>query len=243
MDPETLMDVPMSELYWPFGLAALEDEHLSEAVDAITAGVVPAEAFYSALEVGDPEIYFDNGYGFSPDWRVQVEGRRNRFGLSYARATLRGDEVRAVRIDPVQAPCFLRIDWVSLTCWVRGEAEPRRLVFDTHEALTRFTMRDLQPQGAKFFLVSGYDPQLQLDLRPELGGANAYEVLVEVAYAVMLVDPRGEDAAQVRDLQRRVDQRSRAAKRLVRQVENRTGVPIGGPLRRAYRKLAARLRG
>ena len=233
----------MSDLYWPFGLAALEDEHLSEAIDAIAAGVVPAEAFYSTVEVGDPEIFFDNGYGISPDWRVRAEGRRNRFGLSYARATLRGDEIRAVRIDPVQAPCLVRVDFVSFMCWIHGESEPRRLVYDTHEQLSRFTMRELKPNGAKFFLVTGYDPQLELDLRAELGGATAYEVLAEVGYAVTLLDPRGEDAAQVRELQRRADERSRAAKRMVRQLENRTGVPIGRPLRKAYRKLAARLRG
>jgi hypothetical protein len=82
---------------------------------------------------------------------------------------------------------------------------------------------------------------MELDLRRELGGASPYEVVVEVAYAVMLIDPRGEDAAQTRELQRRAEQRSRAAKRFVRQLENRTGVPIGGPLRKAYRKLRARL--
>jgi FMN phosphatase YigB (HAD superfamily) len=243
MDPETLMKLPMSELYWPFGLAALEDEHMAEAIDAVAAGLVPPAVFYSALEAGDVEVYFDNGFGFSADWLVRVEGRRNRFGLSYARAELRGDEVRAVRIDPVRAQCMLRIDWVALTCWVRGEDEPRRLMFDTHEALGRFKMRDLTPAGAKFFMAGWSDPQMELDLRAELGGATAYEVVVELAYAVMLIDPRGEDAAATRELQRRAQERSRAAKRFVRQLENRTGVPIGGPLRKAYRKLRARLGG
>ena len=242
MDPETLMQVPMSDIYWPFGLAALEDEHLSQAAEAVAMGLLPADAFYSTIEAGDLEVYFDNGYGFSADWRVRVEGRRNRFGLSYARATLRGEEVRGIRIDPVRSQCLLRVDWIALTCWVRGEPEPRRIVFDTHEALARFRMRELTPAGARFYMASGDDPQMELDLRPELGGASAYEVLVEIAYAVMLVDPRGEDAAQVRELQRRAEQRSRAAKRFVRQLENRTGVPIGGPLRKAYRRLAARLR-
>jgi hypothetical protein len=125
---------------------------------------------------------------------------------------------------------------------VRGEAEPRRLVFDTHEALSRFTMRGLTPAGARFYMAGGNDPQMELDLRAELGGATAYEVVVEIAYAVMLIDPRGEDAAQARELQRRAEHRSRATKRFVRQLENRTGVPIGEPLRKAYRKLAARLR-
>jgi hypothetical protein len=241
MDPETLTKLPMTEVYWPFGLAALEDEHLAQATEAVALGLLPAEAFYSVLEAGDVEIFYDNGFGFSHDWRERVEGRRNRFGLSYARATLRGDEVRGVRIDPVKAQCLLRIDWIALTCRVRGEAEPRRVVFDSHEALSRFTMREMTPTGARFYMVGGDDPQMELDLRRELGGVVAYEVLVEMAYAVMLVDPRGEDAAQARELQRRAEQRSRAAKRFVRQVENRTGVPIGGPMRRAYRKLRARL--
>ena len=242
MDPETVAELPMQEVYWPFGLAALEDEHLAEAVDAVAMGLVPAEAFYSAVEAGDLEIYFDNGYGFGPDWRKRVEARRNRFGLSYARATLRGEEVRGIRIDPVRSQCLVRIDWIALTCWVRGEPEPRRLVFDSHDALARFRMRELVPQGAKFYMASGEDPQMELDLRSELGGASAYEVLVEVAYAVMLVDPRGEDAAHARELQRRAEQRSRATKRFVRQLENRTGVPLGAPLRKAYRRLAARFR-
>jgi FMN phosphatase YigB (HAD superfamily) len=239
MDPETVVGLPMTELYWPFGLALLEDEHLAEAVDAVTSGAVPAAAFYSTLEVGDPEVYYDNGFGFGADWRVTAEGRRNRYGLSYLRVTLRADEVRGVRIDPVQAPCFLRVDWIALTCWIRGETEPRRLAFETHDELASFAQRGLQTAGAKFFLT-GHDPQLELDLREALGGATAYEVLVEMGYAVTLIDPRGEDAEQRRELERRAAQRSRSAKRLVRRLENRTGVPIGAPLRRAYRRLTRR---
>jgi FMN phosphatase YigB (HAD superfamily) len=243
LDPQTLLDLPMSELYWPFGLAALEDERMAQAVDAVVSGQVPAEAFYSVVEAGDVEVFYDAGYGFSPDWRERVDARRNRFGLSYARATLRGDDVRALRIDPVTASCLLRVDWIVLTCWVRGEPDPRVLTFDSHEALGRFTLRDLTTTGAKFFTVSGEDPQMELDLRAELGGASAYEVVVEMGYCVTLVDPRGEDGAHRRQLARRNEERSRAAKRFVRQLENRTGVPIGGPMRKAYRKLAARLRG
>jgi FMN phosphatase YigB (HAD superfamily) len=242
MDPQTLLDLPMSELYWPFGLAALEDEHLAESLEAVAMGLLPAEAFYSAVEAGDLEVYYDAGYGFSLDWHERVEGRRNRFGLSYARAEVKGDDVRGLRIDPVRGSCLLRLDWIALTCWVHGEPEPRRLVYDTHDALGKWAMSGLDPQGAKFYMAAGHDPQMQIDLRAELAGATAYQVTVEVAYAVMLVDPRGEDAAQTRELQRRSRARSRNVKRFVRQMENRTGVPIGGPLRKLYRKLAARLR-
>ena len=148
--------------------------------------------------------------------------------------------MRGIRIDPVRAQCLLRIDWIALTCSMRGEAEPRRHRVRQPRGAPRFSMRELDAQGAKFYMASGEDPQMELDLRAELGGASAYEVLVEVAYAVLLVDPRGEDAAQARELQRRAEQRSRATKRFVRQLENRTGVPLGQPLRKAYRRNSRR---
>jgi HAD superfamily hydrolase (TIGR01549 family) len=240
VDPETLFaEIPMREIYWPFGLATLADEHLAESASAIAMGLVPAEAFYSQVEAGDVEVYYDNGFGFSQEWSQTAGGRRNRYGLSYARTVVRGDEVRGVRIDPVRAPCVLRVDWIALTCWVRGESAPRRLVFDTHAELSRWTQRGLDEIGAKLFMVPGDDPQFELDLRAALGGAYAYEVLVEIAYAVLLVDPRGPDAAETRELARRAEARSKAAKRFVRQVETRSGVRLD-PLRRAWRRLRSR---
>ena len=39
LDPDALVEMPMSELYWPFGLAALHDETLARSVEAVTTGV------------------------------------------------------------------------------------------------------------------------------------------------------------------------------------------------------------
>ena len=39
--PDALVEMPMSELYWPFGLAALHDETLARSVEAVTTGAVP----------------------------------------------------------------------------------------------------------------------------------------------------------------------------------------------------------
>jgi FMN phosphatase YigB (HAD superfamily) len=64
MEPTDIIETPMSEVYWPFGLAALSDEHLSLAVEAVTMGWLPPEAFHSVVEAGDFEVYYDNGYGF-----------------------------------------------------------------------------------------------------------------------------------------------------------------------------------
>ncbi|MDX6668034.1 MAG: hypothetical protein QOK04_1414, partial [Solirubrobacteraceae bacterium] len=168
MEPRDVVATPMAELYWPFGLAALEDEHLAASVEAMTTGRLAPEAFYSVVEAGDFDVYYDNGFGFGERWKETLESKRNRLGLSYARTTVRAEEVRGVRIDPAGAPCVLRIDWIALTCSMRGQAAPRRLVFDSQDALDRFTVRGATPLRPKLYLVDGSDPQFELDLRREL---------------------------------------------------------------------------
>jgi FMN phosphatase YigB (HAD superfamily) len=238
MEPTDIIKTPMSEVYWPFGLAALEDEHLALAAEAVTMEWLPAEAFYSVVEAGDFEVYYDNGFGYGEGWKQALESKRNRFGLSYARATVRGEEVRGVRIDPAKAPCLLRVDWIALTCAMRGQAEPRRLVFDSPESLERFTVRGATPIRPKLFAVDGDDPQFEIDLRRALG-ESPYEVTVECAYAILLAAPPGVDARSA-ELARRAEARSKAAKRAVRQFENRVGIPVGEPLRKGFRRLKAR---
>jgi FMN phosphatase YigB (HAD superfamily) len=240
MEPSDIIKTPMSEVYWPFGLAALEDQHLALAAEAVTMGWLPPEAFSSVVEAGDFEVYYDNGFGYGEDWKEAIESKRNRFGLSYARTTVRAEEVRGVRIDPAKAPCILRIDWIALTCSMRGKAEPRRVMFDSPELLERFTVRGAAPLRPKLFTVDGDDPQFELDLKAALG-ESPYEVTVEVAYAVLLAAPPAPDPRGL-ELARRAQARSRAVKRFVRQFENRSGVPVGKPLRKGYRTLRARLR-
>src|SRR3954469_8005458 len=238
MEPRDVVATPMAELYWPFGLAALEDEHLAQSVEAMTTGRIAPEAFYSVVEAGDFDVYYDNGFGFGESWKETLESKRNRFGLSYARTTVRADEVRGVRLDPAAAPCILRVDWIALTCSLRGREQPKRLVFDSAEALAQFTVRGADLLRPKLYVVDGSDPQFELDLRRALG-ESPYEVTVEVAYAVLPSAPAAENP-RAAELERRKEASSRAVKRFVRQVENRSGRQIGEPLRKAYRRLFRR---
>jgi FMN phosphatase YigB (HAD superfamily) len=238
MEPRDVVATPMAELYWPFGLAALKDPHLAASVEAVTTGRLPAGAFYSIVEAGDFDVYYDNGFGYGEGWKVTLESKRNRFGLSYARTTVRADEVRGVRLDPAAAPCILRVDWIALTCSMRGQEEPRRLVFDSPEALAQFTVRGAQLLRPKLYVVDGHDPQFELDLRSALG-ESPYEVTVEFAYAVLPSAPPEEDR-RAAEMTRRTETSSRAVKRLVRRVENRTGMRLGDPLRKGYRRLFRR---
>jgi hypothetical protein len=232
MEPRDVVATPMAEVYWPFGLAALEDEHLAASIEAMTTGRLAPEAFYSVVEAGDFDVYYDNGFGFGEGWKVTLESKRNRFGLSYARTTVRADEVRGVRLDPAAAPCILRVDWIALTCSMRGRAEPARLVFDSPEALDRFVVRGASPLRPKLYVIDGTDPQFELDLRRALG-ESPYEVTVECAYAILPSAPPGTPV-------RREAPKSQSVKRFARQMENR-GLKVE-PLRKGYRRLRARFR-
>src|SRR3954464_222301 len=217
MEPRDVVAPPMAELYWPFGLAALEDEHLAASVEAMTTGRMPPEAFYSVVEAGDFDVYYDTGFGFGEAWKETLESRRNRFGLSYVRTTVRAEEVRGVRLDPASAPCVLRLDSIALTCSMRGQAEPRRLVFDSPEALERFTVRGATALRPKLWLIDGTDPQFELDLKCSLGEAP-YEVVVECAYAILASAPPSVPA-------RSGPPKTQAVKRLARQAGKR-GRPV-----------------
>ena len=190
LDPQALFEIPMSELYWPFGLAALHDENLALATEAAASGALPWEAFRSTPETGPFEIYGDFGWGYTEGGKVSLEPRRNRFGLSFAKAELRGDFVKRVRLDPAKRPCVLRIDWIRLRCSLHGQADRVMVELDSPRALSRVKLRGCRPIGPNLLLAAGDDPQLHVDVEREAGG-QVYVVDVEVAYAVLPVARRG----------------------------------------------------
>jgi len=232
LDPAGLIAVPMGELYWPFGLAALRDEHLAHAAEQVAMGRLPVEAVSSVVEAGNFEVFVDGGMGYSEAAKAAVQPRRNRFGLTYVSATLRGPELRTVRIDPVNDPAVLRIDWLSVRCWVRGADVPVELVLDTPELLGRLTLTRCSWLRPKLLLVDSPDPHLELDLQL-LFGAPVYEVTVQCAYAALPVAPTGPGGAQLARASLR--RRLRGPARIMRGVEHRTGLPLERALRKAYR--------
>lgn len=231
LDPAGLAAVPMGELYWPFGLAALRDPHLAWAAAEVAVGRMSAEVVSSVVESGDFEVFIDSGYGYSETAKVGVQARRNRFGLSYVAVTLRGELIRKVRLDPVNAPAVLRIDWVILRCWQHGTAEPVELVLDTAAALQRLRLTGCSWLRPKVLLVDSCDPNLELSLEGVVPG-TVYEVDVQCAYAVLLTAPPepSPSAARAAAAKRRL----RTPIRVVRSIDSRTGLPLEQALRKAY---------
>jgi FMN phosphatase YigB (HAD superfamily) len=228
LDPRTLIDIPMTELYWPFGLAALHDEHLARAAALVATGALTWDAFSTELETGRFEVYPDLGWGFSEETKLSLKARRNRRGLSLARATIRGDFVKRLRLDPAKQPCVLRIDWIRLRCRVHGRHDPVTVELASPEDFARVRFRGAHLIGPRVLVAPGDDPYFVLDLEERAGG-RVYEAELECAFAVLSV-PRGhvsERRARLRGAVRRLAKESRV---------------LGAPMRLA-RRIARRLAG
>jgi len=219
LEPRALLETPMTEIYWPFGLAALYDEHLAKAVEASTAGVVPWEEFSSELETGPVEIYCDRGWGFRSDGMAVARARRNRLGLSYARGTVAGDLVRRVRVDLAKAPCVVRLDWLRLRCHRRGADTPVVLDCEDPRDLGGLTLRGMRSIGPTSFLVAGNDPNVVVDVE-ELAGGEVHTVDVECGFAVLALPASGL-RRHADELQARLRERAKRGR-------------LAGPLRAAY---------
>jgi len=234
LDARTLVDLPMQELYWPFGLAALHDEHLARAAELVATGAASWEAFGSRLETGDVELYVDDGWGFAEARKVSVPGRRNRFGLTYVRAEARAVEIHALRFDPARTPAVVRIDWMVLCARRRDVSDEAVVVLETPERLAALPLRGAHWIGPGLLQATGNDPQLHLDVHGMFGpGVYAVEVHAALALLPTLPPVPGDEE---------LDRRLLAARRSVRRLELRTGLPITPAFRRA-RGMARRLRG
>ena len=194
LEPRVVMNTSMAALYWPFGLAALHDEHLARSVEATTSGVVPWDAFSSPLETGNVEIDCDRGWGFRRQGMVTAPTRRNRLGLTYANGTVVGDIVRRVRIDPAKLPCVVRIDWIRLRCHPRGKGDTVVLDFDTPEKLGDLNMSGMRSIGPRTYVARGMDPNVVIDLEKFMPG-EVHTVDVECGLALLGLPASGLSGA------------------------------------------------
>jgi hypothetical protein len=102
------------------------------------------------------------------------------------------------------------------------------------EDLERLTMRRFTEIRPKVFFV-GPGSRLTLDVSA-LTGEPATAVDVQLGYAAMPVAPP-HGAERLATARWHARSGLRASKRIVLRLEDRTGLPVGDPLRRAQRRL------
>ena len=237
LDAETLVDLPMSDLYWPFGFAALQDDHLAQAAEAVAMGVVTSDAVSSPLESGEFEITGDTGMGFWQGPAVVARPRRNTRGLSFVRGRLQGESIKKLRLRPATAPAVIRIDFVRMRLHVRGKEEAVEVTLESKDEIGRFSTSNCKELKPKLLMVDGRRSQLVLDLKKEAGG-EVYDAEIEVAFAAMPAAPTRQLPPKLR---RRIGNGLEGSKRAVVRIQERTGLQVVDPLRRVWLRVRDRV--
>lgn len=231
VDPRGLAELPMDEVYWPFALAAMSDPALARAAEQVATGQAGWDLFASGLETGPVGFETGGRVGFGPEGRAEAHPRRNRHGNSLVRVELRSPGIRRLRIRPVRSACVLRIDRITLACWLEDVPEPVRVDLSSEAELAGLSTSGLERIAGRVWLSRGGRPSIVVDVAGLTAGA-VWRVDAELAFAVMPIPPAPDRALAVRAQRRagrfaREHPRARAPLTLTRRIARR--------LRRAVR--------
>jgi len=156
-----LLQLPMSQLYWPFGAAALGSDRLAAACAALAEGLPssPREPGRSTRV----ELFVDSGQGFHEGEKSQAQ-LTEADGVCTVRLScpVRGGALRAVRIDPSSQPGVLRLLKLGVQIW-RDQAQGAPELFELRsidDLLRLCSSRSLVALRGPLLFASSDDPQL-----------------------------------------------------------------------------------
>jgi hypothetical protein len=192
MTPGQFLELPMSRLYWPFGLAALHNRPLAIAARALTAGIVPPEAF-APVEETTADLFLDVGAGHRQNRTVAAGPNGN--GLCFVREQLWSDGIRGLKVGLGNGPGIVRVDSMRLVFSLRGRPEPVTVEIQWPEQFDQVRYESCATLSENLLYGSRKAPHVAYRCPPEWG-ADAYKVEVELAFARLAIAPaRGGKAA------------------------------------------------
>lgn len=225
MTPRQLLDLPMSRIYWPFGLAALHNPPLARAAAAVAFGEMPAELFTSGHHT-HATLYVDYGVGLLP--RRQTSACANSRGLYYLREQVDANPLRAVGIGFPPGPGLVRLDWMRLRFGLRGRSEPEVVEIRWPDGAEQLRYHDAVLLSGNLLFGAQRAPRLSYEC-PEAWGLDAYSVEVELGFGWLASTPgpvpERDRAAMALALARRAYPRGRKAWQLGRALAARMGKP------------------
>jgi len=188
MSPEGLARLAMRDAFWPVGAARLVDPTLAAVAGLVAEGAVDPVTASTPAEVGDMEVYVDEGQDFVAGPKEIVPTTAGPQGRVHVRARQPVRRAERVRVDWSPRAALLRVDWLRVIVHTARAAEPILLEI-TDLARDGLHLNDavLLPSGV--VQLVGEDPFLAVDLRvlaPAAAG-SAYLVDVELAFAALLL--------------------------------------------------------
>ncbi len=209
MTPEQFLRLPMTKVYWPFGLAELYSPELATTAAAVAEGLLPAHA----VKASDPcraGVLVDLGGGFTEAAVRDVGPNVN--GLCFVREEVWAAPLRNVMLRVGDGPAIVRIDWMQLSFALKDRPEPLVVRIETADQFALLQHRNAVPLAHNLFLAAARAPELVYAC-PAEWSSEAYKVDVDAGLAWMPVPPlRGPAPGNVevaRHLARRVRDKAR----------------------------------
>jgi FMN phosphatase YigB (HAD superfamily) len=212
MTPRQFLELPMTRMYWPFGMAALHNPPLAMAASAIAMGVLPAEAFTPS----DPlpvRIFLDAGAGFRENRRIATF--TNGYGLCYVREVVESRPVYGVKIGFPDGPGVVRLDWMRLAFSLEGRSDPLVVEIETPEQVRQLRREHAAPLAGNVLYGARMAPEI--GYRCPGDWPPAYRLEVELGFAWLPsslgVTGRAPRVEVAKELARKVLGKARAAVR------------------------------
>jgi len=187
--PDELANLPNSEVYWPYALAALTDPDTAELIGLTHEGLLSPEALSRPVETGPFVIRVAAGAGSdAPTASCVVEPRRNRFGLTLVRGLVIANHIATLELAPSTLPMLARVDWLNLRLYAQGLSEPIVVRMEQTDELRRLQYANCTLVAPN--LVIGYtgDAAWRLDLTT-VTDRIVHRVDVECGLAMLAIAP------------------------------------------------------
>ena len=179
MTPRQLLELPMTKLYWPVGLAALYDPALAVGAEAIADGVLPHDTF-DATQPCRVHVCLNAGDGFREVLCKPAGPNGN--GLSYLWVDVGGRPIREVMLRCFDGPAVVRVDWLRLTFSLQGRAETAVVCLERPEDFAQLRFQGAVALADNVALGATEAPALVYQCPPEWT-ASVYKVEIEMRFA------------------------------------------------------------
>jgi hypothetical protein len=185
MTPRQLLELPMTKLYWPVGLAALYDQGLAAGAGAIADGVLPPETF-DATQPCRVHVCVNGGDGFR-EVLCRTAGP-NLNGLSYLWVEIGGRPIREVMLRCFDGPAIVRVDWLRLTFSLQGRSDTAVVVLERPRDFTQLRLEGAVALSDNVVLGSADAPALVYQCPPEWT-SSVYKVEIEMRFGGLPLSP------------------------------------------------------
>jgi hypothetical protein len=228
MTPRQFLELPMTRMYWPFGMAALHNPPLALAASAIAMGLLPAEAF-TPSEPLPVRVFLDAGAGFRENRRVATF--TNGYGLCYVREVVESRPVYGVKVGFPDGPGVVRVDWMRLAFSLEGRSDPVVVEIETPDQLRQLRREHAAPLAGNVLYGARMAPEI--GYRCPADWPPAYRVEVELGFAWLPSSPgvtgRAPRVEVAKELARKAVGKVRAAVRAAGDAaDERTPPKAGG---------------